>query len=192
MTAVENEPRIRGAKIVLRPKRLSDAADDYAWRSDEELARFDAAPPLRMAFADYLAAFSQEMRYRSPYHHSYAIEDGAGRHIGNIMYYNYDSQRGEAELGVSIGDRRYWGKGYGTDAVVTFVKYLFIKLPLERVFLNTLDWNERAQRAFRKAGFVPCGRMHRDGHTFITMEVRKSWLDEELRDKPPVIEPEAS
>lgn len=176
MTRVEDEPTIRGARVTLRPKRLADAANDYAWRSDEELARFDAAPPLKMAFADYLAAFSQELRHPSPYHRSYAIEDETGRHIGNIMYYNYDARRGEAELGISIGDRRCWGKGYGTDAVITFVRHLFAHLFLERIFLNTLDWNVRAQRAFQKAGFVVCGRMHRDGHTFITMEVRRSWL----------------
>ena len=183
MTTVENEHVARGDRVALRPKRLTDAHNDYAWRSDEELARFDAAPPLKMAFNDYQTAYAQELHYPSIYHCSYAIEDDEGQHIGNIMYYNYDSRRGEAELGISIGDRRYWSKGYGTDAVATFVRYLFDNLHLDRVFLNTLDWNVRAQRAFQKAGFVPCGRMRRDGHTFITMDIRRPWFENELEEQ---------
>ena len=46
MSAVKGEVA-RGAKVVLREKRPSDAADDYAWRSDAELARFDAARALQ-------------------------------------------------------------------------------------------------------------------------------------------------
>jgi len=167
---------IRGRKVVLRPKRLSDAPNDYAWRSDEELARYDAAPPLRIPFQDFLTAWAEELRYPSPYRRLYAIEDEEGRHIGNIMYYNLDLSRGEVELGIAIGDRRYWGQGYGSDAVATFVHYLFAHFPLRRIFLNTLEWNLRAQRAFAKAGFVPCGKLFRNGQTFITMELRREWL----------------
>ena len=43
-------PVIRGKKVVLREKRVEDAADDYSWRVDEELCRLDATTRLRMSY----------------------------------------------------------------------------------------------------------------------------------------------
>ncbi len=165
-----------GQLIVLRRKRLSDAEDDFEWRRDPELARFDAAAPLRSSFDDFLTTFQDELRWPSPFRRTLAVDDLEGHHIGNVMYYNIDERRGEAELGITVGDKRYWGQGYGTDAVRTFVRYLFTETGLRRIYLNTLDWNVRAQQSFRKAGFVTLGTNRRGFHTFITMEYRREWL----------------
>ena len=176
MTAVEDEVA-RGTLVRLRRKRLEDAEDDYAWRCDPELARFDAAAPLRSSFQEFLVTYTDDVRYPSPYRRVFAIEDLDGRHVGNVMYYNIDERRGEAELGITIGDKRYWGQGYGTDAVRTFLHWVFHERGFRRIYLNTLDWNVRAQRSFRKAGFQPIGTNRRGFHTFITMEFRREWLD---------------
>ena len=45
-----------GGKVVLRNKRPEDAWSDYLWRSDEEIARLDAAFPLKMKFEEFLRA----------------------------------------------------------------------------------------------------------------------------------------
>jgi len=45
---------LRGARIILREKRLEDAEQDYIWRSDPELARLDAAYPLTMSYDRFL------------------------------------------------------------------------------------------------------------------------------------------
>jgi hypothetical protein len=160
----------RGRRVILRRKRLSDAKDDYAWRSDEELASYDAVPPLRLSFSDFLASLQVQLRYPDAARRSYAIEDESGRHIGNTMYYNLREAMGEAELGITIGDRRYWGQGYGSDAVQALVKLVFREKGLRRMLLHTLEWNVRAQRCFQKAGFVSRGRVRRDGHDFLLME----------------------
>ena len=176
MTAVEDE--IASGRLVrLRRKRLDDAEADYNWRRDPELARFDAAAPLRSSFQDFLITYTDDIRHPSPFRRVYAIEDMRGHHIGNVMYYNIDERRGEAELGITIGDKRYWNHGYGTDIVRTFLRFLFTEMNMRRIYLNTLDWNVRAQRSFRKAGFVPIGTNRRGFHTFITMEFRREWLD---------------
>jgi RimJ/RimL family protein N-acetyltransferase len=173
MLAVADDVAARGRRVILRQKRLSDGANDYAWRCDEELARFDAAPPLRTSFANFLASLSAQHRYPDAGRRSYAIEDEGGRHIGNVMYYNLREDVGEAELGITIGDRGCWGQGYGSDAVHALVRFLFRSKGLRRVFLHTLDWNSRAQRCFGKAGFEPRGTVWRDGQNFVLMEVRR-------------------
>jgi RimJ/RimL family protein N-acetyltransferase len=175
VTAVEDVVA-EGRLIRLRRKRLADAEDDYDWRRDVELARFDAASPLRASFDDFLTTFQDELRLPSPFRRVLSVDDLDGHHIGNVMYYNIDERRGEAELGITIGDKRYWNQGYGTDIIVTFLRYLFSTVGMRRIYLNTLDWNVRAQRAFLKAGFRPCGRNRRGLHAFVTMEALREWI----------------
>jgi len=174
MLATPDDVTARGRRVILRHKRLLDGANDYAWRCDEELARFDAAPPLRTSFVNFLSSMTAQQRYPDAGRRSFAIEDEGGRHIGNVMYYNLQQEAGEAELGITIGDRAHWGQGYGSDAVQTLVRFLFDFKGLRRVFLHTLDWNVRAQRCFRKAGFEPRDTVWRDGQNFILMDVRRN------------------
>ena len=175
-TTIEGEVA-RGEHIVLREKRLGDAADDYRWRTDSELARFDAARPFAATYHDYVALYRDELTYPSPYRRSLAIEDCDGRHIGNAMYYNIDAIRREAEIGITIGERDFWSRGYGSDAVRTLVLHIFRATGFRRIYLKTLDWNVRAQKAFEKAGFRQCGRSRRGGNAFIVMEYISAWLD---------------
>ncbi len=170
MNTLADDVVARGRKVILRRKRLSDAEDDYGWRSDEELASYDAVPPLRLSFSDFVASLQAQLRYPDTAKRSYAIEDEGGRHIGNAMYYNLREATGEAELGITIGDRRYWGQGYGSDAVEALARLVFKEKGLRRMFLHTLDWNVRAQRCFQKAGFQPRGLVRRDGRNFLLME----------------------
>lgn len=178
MTLVTDDEIARGTKVRLRRKRMDDAPVDYAWRRDPELARFDAASPLRSSYSDFLATFREDVDYPTPFRRVYTIEDFDGLHIGNVMYYNIDDRRKEAELGITIGDKRFWSRGYGRDAVVTFLRHLFTEGGLHRVYLNTLDWNVRAQQSFLAAGFAECGAVRRGIHNFITMEVlAEPWLE---------------
>ena len=92
------------------------------------------------------------------------------------MYYDIDNRRRETELGIMIGDRAYWSKGYGTDAVDTLLKYIFTETHMKRVYLHTLDWNERAQKSFGSPGFRQVKRVRKRGLDFIQMEVlREEW-----------------
>ncbi len=177
MTTTVDGEVARGELTVLREKRLGDAHNDFRWRTDGELARFDAARPFGATYHDYLALFRDELTYPSPYRRSLAIEDMDGRHIGNAMYYNIDTIRREAEIGITIGERNYWGRGYGTDAVATLVRHVFRVTGFRRIYLKTLDWNVRAQRSFEKAGFRVCGRSRRGGNAFVAMEFMAAWLD---------------
>ncbi len=176
MTTLAHGEIARGERVALREKRLGDASEDYRWRSEPELTRFDAARPLTLTYQEYLALYREEILYPSPYRRSLAIEDETGHHIGNIMYYNIDSLRQEVELGITIGERSYWGRGYGSEAVALLLEYLLGKSGFGRVYLKTLAWNQRARRCFESAGFHECGRASRAGNDFILMECRQEWL----------------
>ena len=167
---------ITGRKVKLRKKKLSDAGNDYKWQTDAELLRLDAMLALTTSFPQYLLDYTSELRRPAPARHVFAVETVDGEHIGNCVYYNVDEARGEAELGIMIGNRDYWGNGYGTDAVTALVNHVFRRTKLGRIYLKTLDWNQRAQKCFLKCGFTSCGHMVRDGHSFVLMELhRPQW-----------------
>ena len=184
MTAVVEGEVGRGELIVLRTKTMADAARDYEWRRDPELATFDAARPYNGSLREYMSIFKDELTYPSPYRKTLAVEDLDGNHIGNVMYYNADFHRREAEVGITIGLREYWSRGYGTDLMRTFVHYLFQQLKLDRIYLKTLDWNVRAQRCFEKAGFTRYGVSRRGEYNFILMEIRRADFYDEYNDAP--------
>ena len=168
---------LRGARVVLRDKRPGDAENDYRWRSDPELARLDAAIPLTMSFERYLKLFEDQMKYPTPGSHHYSIETLEGLFIGNCMYYDLDTVNREAELGIVIGDRDYWSDGYGYDAVTTLLDHMFTVRDLKRVYLHTLEWNNRAQKSFSKSGFNAVRPVRRMAHDFILMDVlRDDWF----------------
>jgi len=171
---------IINSKVILRDKRLADAIEDYAWRTDPELAQLDAAPLLTTTFPQYLLDYTNELRHPLSTRHRFAIETLEGKHIGNCVYYGIDETRGEAELGIIIGNRDYWNKGYGADTVTTLVHYIFHQTNLKRIYLKTLDSNTRAQKCFKKCGFTPYGHLVRDGFSFVLMEInRKQWQQQQ-------------
>jgi ribosomal-protein-alanine N-acetyltransferase len=162
---------ITGTKIRLRDKRMSDAKDDYTWQSDPELAQLDAVPALTISYAHYLLNYSWELRLPSLTTRRFAVESLDGKHIGNCSYYNINEAKGEAELGIMIGERDYWDKSYGTDTVMALINHLSQATKLKRIYLKTLESNTRAQKCFQKCGFTTYGRLVRDGCVFALMEL---------------------
>jgi RimJ/RimL family protein N-acetyltransferase len=173
---------ITGSKVRLCRKRLSDALNDYAWKTDPALAQLDASLPLATTFTEYLLGYASELRRAKPTKHEFAIETMDGEHIGNCAYYDINETKGEAEIGIMIGNRRYWDRDYGSDAVNTLVSHVFSQMNLRRIHLKTLESNKRAQKCFHKCGFTMCGRMVNNGHSFVLMELhRKQWQQNKER-----------
>lgn len=171
---VRLEDSKKTGRIRLRDKDPSDAFDDYSWETDTELAELDAAPTLSMSYSQYLIDYSWDLRTPRTTSRQFAVDTLDGKHIGNCSYYNLDKDRGEAEMGIMIGDRDYWNKGFGVDVVRALLEHIFQQTQTNRVHLKTLVWNARAQRCFRKCGFTECGQKSLDGFSFILMEISRS------------------
>ncbi len=166
-----SEILLRGKNVLLREKRLEDAPDDYRWRTDEELSRLDDAKPLTMTYEDFLDFYKEELRHPSHWSRRLAIEASDGTHIGNCMYYDVDHIRHQTEVGIMIGEKGYWGRGYGTDAMSTLVDYIFGTTDLKRIYLHTLEWNARARNSFTKVGFQEVKLVPRNNNMFVQMEM---------------------
>ena len=175
---VQTIDRLEGELVVLRPKRMDDVPADYMWRIDPELADLDATRPINLTIREYGRYQKDELQFPSPWSVRLAIDTlHDDRHIGNCMYYDINFDKGHAELGIMIGERSYWGKGYGEDAVRTLLRHMFTDTPMKMVYLHTLTRNLRAQRCFTKSGFSMIDEVRRDGYHFVRMEVqRQDWF----------------
>ena len=161
---------MNGAKVSLRSKSIADARRDYLWQKDPELMGFSGNPPLKESFLEYLA---QSMASYKPsnYVEIFAIRTlDNNRHIGNCALYEIDRENSSAQLGITIGERDFWSKGFGEDAVKLLAHYAFETLGLQRLWLKTLEDNTRALRCFQKSGFNPCGSIFLVGHHYTLME----------------------
>ena len=169
---LNKQPALSGKKVRLRPRGPEDAADEYRWRTDDELCRLDATVPLAYTFKEFLERYSLELEYPG-LTCNLAIDTLDGMHIGDCSLFNISHFNDSAEVGIMIGDKKYWGQGYGADALLTFLSYIFQAPGVNKVLLRTLECNARAQKCFEKCGFKPCGSLIRGEHRFVLMEVER-------------------
>lgn len=106
------------------------------------------------------------------------------RLIGGIGLWIESWAHGEAWVGIGIGERDYWGNGYGTEAMRLILRFAFDELNLQRVSLGVYAYNPRAIRSYEKAGFrregVVRGDCHRDGQHWDSVFMgilREEWLN---------------
>ena len=102
--------------------------------------------------------------------------------IGFVGLFSISWSSGDAWAGIGIGERDYWGNGYGTDAMRLILRYAFTELNLYRVTLGVFEYNHRARRSYEKTGFSIEGRergeMLRQGQrwdTYIMGILREEW-----------------
>jgi len=166
---------LAGRIVRLRSRRLEDAADEYRWRTDEEMCRLDATTPIDLTYPEFMERHFVELEYPG-LTYTLAIDALDGRHIGNCSMFNFDILNNSAETGILIGEKAYWDRGYGSDALNTFLQHVFDTSSIQRVMLRTLDWNQRAQKCFEKCGFRPSGSLAKGEYNFILMEIRQPQL----------------
>jgi RimJ/RimL family protein N-acetyltransferase len=77
-----------------------------------------------------------------------------GEPIGTVGLHDLDFVNGNAEFGISIGEKSEWNQGYGTDALRAICDFGFGGLRLQRIELEVYAGNARAQRSYQNAGFV--------------------------------------
>lgn len=83
------------------------------------------------------------------------------RLLGDIGLDGIRWSHGDTFMGIGLGDREDWDKGYGSDALRLILYYAFNELNLFRVTLNVFEYNPRAIHVYEKVGFVHEGRMRR-------------------------------
>ncbi len=177
---------IFGERIRFRAMEREDLEFSIHWYNDPEILE-GLGTFLPFSMADEQDWFDQ-MHARPPEEHNMMIEvkeltqqgNEAWKTIGSWGFFNLDHRNSKAEFGITIGEKSYWGQGYGTEAVRLLVKVGFDSLNLNRIHLRVLETNIRAIRAYEKAGFTHEGRQrhaaYKDGRyaDFLVMSILRS------------------
>jgi RimJ/RimL family protein N-acetyltransferase len=134
----------------------TDAKLFARWRSDSEYSRLlDSSPILQ--FPDYMDKEWIEKDHPESFVFMICrVEED--QTIGFIELDGIDWRAGNAWVGIGIGERENWGKGYGTDAFQILIRFAFRELNLRRLSLTVFGYNPRGMRSYEKLGFQVEGR----------------------------------
>ncbi len=149
---------IEGVGVVLRALARDDLPRCLAWYNDPEVARLLGRPTGSTLgeLEDWFGALG-----RRPDERAFAIFARGGAHIGNVYLRDIDPRRRRASVGIVLGERGYWGRGLGREALGLLLDFAFRRMGLRRISLEVLRTNARAFRAYRGLGFQVKG-MHRE------------------------------
>ena len=155
-------------KDILKGKLVHLAAVDAeevsksfaAWSRDSEYSRLlDTDPPhlhSAKAIKDWL---EKELGDQGNATHWFTIHAAADNQLlGDIVIDVTQWNARDSFVGIGIGPRDFWGKGFGTEAMQLILQYAFTELNLRRVTLTVFEYNQRAIRSYEKVGFRHEGR----------------------------------
>ena len=150
---------LKGEKVILRGITRDDLPRIWAYNNDVEVELAGGGdPPMPQSLERLQAEFEQQAAKGGRDGAVFAIE-ADGRLIGQCGLSNFSDIDGTAELGITIGDKDYWGRGYGRDAVRVLLDYGFRMRNFRKVWLRVWGNNERGIRAYRACGFIEEGRL---------------------------------
>ncbi len=125
-------PELETERLILRPLRMSDARDMYAYARDEEVSRhvlWSAHTSISQTRAFLRASIRQYRREPG----SFAITlKGSGKMIGTVGFMWVNGEHRSAEVGYSLG-KEYWNRGIMTEALRAVIAYGFDTLRLNRI-----------------------------------------------------------
>lgn len=120
---------LRGHRVILCPLLREFASDEYlAWLNDPDVLRYRAPKSRTMSWED-MVAWLDEVPDDS---RRFAITVD-GRHIGNISLDGIQQHHATADLGIMLGAKDVWGKGYGKEAIEVLTQFGFGQLGLHRI-----------------------------------------------------------
>ncbi len=160
------------------------------WQRDSEYRRFLDSEPAMVVSEKWLKDWFEKRGEEggSPNRYVFSIRTLADEKLIGFFSLWVDVAHSEAWVGIGIGAREFWGKGYGTDAMRLCLRYAFNELNVYRVSLGLMAYNPRALRSYEKAGFRLEGRTRGDiqragkRHDSLWMGIlREEWLAMQTR-----------
>ncbi len=174
-----------GVVVDLRSHVSSDREAFTGWYQDAEIAemlRHDLAPLTANQAGSYFDSIILPASARGT---CWAVfEHASDRLVGSTALVDIDPLAGTSLFRLVIGEKRAWGRGYGTEATNLVLAEAFMTMNLRQVNLEVFSHNPRAQRAYARVGFLRTGqhvewvaRAHRQIEVLHMSIARNTWLE---------------
>ncbi|MEG0773022.1 GNAT family protein [Clostridium sp.] len=152
---------ICGKKVIIRQLELGDEAYLYRWWNDENLmahaglafGTLQSKESIRLNILKEIessALFPEKKRF-------IICKKEDMTPIGEMNYISWDIRNQKCMLGIKICEIPEQGKGYGEDALIHFIDFLFKFLNLNKIELDTMVDNKRSRSIYKKLGFKEIG-----------------------------------
>ncbi len=144
-------PVLKTQRLLLRKIQLNDAEDMFEYACDPEFAKYTiwtAHQSLEHSkrFVNKIIEF-----YNTHQLTVWGIVDTNGKFIGTCGFGDLQLIDAKAELGYALS-RKYWGKGYMTEAVTAVINFGFSNMPLNRIEARCEPENIASARVLEKIG----------------------------------------
>lgn len=140
------------------------AKAEVRWQHDSEFHRLADSDPAQLNSERKIKEWFEKQFENGfkPERYSFTVRTlDEDKFIGFLGLW-VDLIHGEGFVGIGIGEREFWSKGYGTDMMKLCQQYVFMELVLARLSLGLLDYNARALRSYEKCGFRLEGQTRQD------------------------------
>ncbi|MFO1443886.1 GNAT family N-acetyltransferase [Bacillus sp. Bva_UNVM-123] len=176
------------SRVKLRKMTKEDTELYHKWRNEIEVM-YSTNPSLDVYPMEATKEFVDHVILGSHSGKSYImVEKGNEIPIGIVSLINIDYKNRNAECIIDIGEKEYWGKGYGSEGLKLLLDYVFYEMNLHRVYLKVFSFNDRAVRLYNKIGFQQEGSsrqsLFRDGewHDIIHMGLlQKEYFEKQVK-----------
>jgi len=178
---------LKGELVRLSALDADELSKAFArWNRDSEYRRLLDSGTARMNSQKAAQKWlEKEIEEQSIQQHWFSIRALADdKLLGDIDLYVYTWPGRDAFVGLGIGQREFWGRGYGTDVMRVILRYAFTEVNLKRVTLTVFEYNPRAIRSYEKAGFRHEGRerkiLNKEGKRWDMLFMgilREEWLE---------------
>lgn len=171
---------IEGKKVNLRPLPKEDVPTITRWINNPEVRGFVSAafPQTEKQEEDWVGKLGSDDK-----NIVLGIETKDGRFIGTMGIHRINWVHRTCMTGAIIGEKDYWGKGYGTDAKMHLLDYIFNVLNLHKVCSSVIAFNKRSLRYSLHCGYKVEGRkrehIFKSGKYWTLIELglfKKEWL----------------
>ena len=137
--------------ITLKPLSLDSYKQSTKWLNDKEVAQYlgvekDINEISRKQFIQQILNSDSEVNFM-------IINNSNNQYIGNVYLYNINNTQNTCELGIFIGEKEYWGRGYSSESIKLIKQYAKQILGIKTIIVNVIEYNTSALKCYINNGF---------------------------------------
>ena len=146
--------KLVGEKVYLSPVAPDDVYAYTRWSNDYEVMRFFGGEQSNTHWEPDKEAHEKKMKNGNEFS---IIDKETDTVIGNVSFIGEDNINRNAKIGITIGEKDYWSKGYGSDTLRLMLDFGFNVRSYNTIYLNVYEFNKRGIACYEKVGFKKQG-----------------------------------